>query len=148
MKIRVERQTTTSSHVRVRHARETYSFNSFNASVSTSNHHIFTHFVQRRSFLSSCYHLNLKQAFKVKNLVPMTMHHSRCHWSRALYQVLMRMLMPKKPLFRIATLRFSRNKTDCSHRHLFSRDFQKYPTFAFPGSKGPHLAKRKKRNSY
>ena len=49
------------------------------------NHQIFTSFGQRRSFLSSCYHLNRKQAFKVKNLVPMTMHHYRCHWSRALY---------------------------------------------------------------
>ena len=49
------------------------------------NHQIFTSFGQRRSFLSSCYHLNRKQAFKVKNLVPMTMHHYNCHWSRALY---------------------------------------------------------------
>ena len=58
---------------------KTCSFNSFSASVSTLNHHIFTYFVQRRSFLSSSYHLNLKKAFKVKNLVPMTMHHGRCH---------------------------------------------------------------------
>ena len=43
------------------------------------NHQIFTSFGQRRSFQSSCYHLNVKQAFKVKNLVPMTMHHCRCH---------------------------------------------------------------------
>ena len=62
------------------------------------NHRIFTSFGQRRSFLSSCYHLNLKQAFKVKNLVPMTMHHCRCHWPRALYQVSMRMLMQKRPV--------------------------------------------------
>ena len=66
---------------------ETCSFTSFNASVSTSNHQIFTYFVQRRSFLSSCYHFNLNQAFKVNNLVPMTMHYCRCHWSRALCQV-------------------------------------------------------------
>ena len=62
------------------------------------SHQIFTSFGQLRSFLSSCYHLNLKQAFKVKNLVPMTMHHCRCHWPRALYQVSMRMLMQKRPL--------------------------------------------------
>ena len=30
----------------------------------------------------------------------MTMHHSRCHWSRALYQVLVLMLMQKRTLFR------------------------------------------------
>ena len=60
------------------------------------NQQIFTSFGQQRSFLSSCYHLNLKQAFKVKNLVPMTMHHCQCHWSCALYQVLVRMLMQKK----------------------------------------------------
>ena len=34
--------------------------------------------IQRRSFLSFCYHLNLKQTFKVKNLTPMTMHPGRC----------------------------------------------------------------------
>ena len=62
------------------------------------NHQIFTSFGQRRSFLSSCYHLNLKQAFKVKNLVPMTMHHCRCHCPRALYQASMCMLMQKRPL--------------------------------------------------
>ena len=62
------------------------------------NHQIFTSFGQRWSFLSSCYHLNLKQAFKVKNLVPMTMHHCHCHWPRALYQVSMRMLMQKRLL--------------------------------------------------
>ena len=64
------------------------------------NHQIFTSFRQR-SFLSSCYHLNFKQAFKVTNLVPMTMHHCRCHWSRALYQVLVRMLMQKRPLLTV-----------------------------------------------
>ena len=46
-----------------------------------------SYFVQRRSFLSSCYHFNLKQAFKENNLVPMTMQHGRCHWSRALWQI-------------------------------------------------------------
>ena len=61
------------------------------------NHQVFTSFGQRRSSLSSSYHLNLKQAFKVKNLVPMTMHHCRVHWPRALYQVSMRMLMQKRP---------------------------------------------------
>ena len=65
------------------------------------NHQIFTSFGQRRSFLSSCCYLNLKQAFKVKNLVPMTMHHCRCHWSRALYQVLVRTLMQKRPLLTV-----------------------------------------------
>ena len=84
IKTRVERQTTTNSHVRVRHRWKTCSFNSFRASVSNLNHHIFSNFLQRRSFLSSCYHLNLNQAFKVKNLVPMTMHHGRCHWTCAL----------------------------------------------------------------
>ena len=64
--------------------------------ISTFNHQMFTYFVQRRSFLSSRYHLNLKQAFKVKNLVPMTMHYGSCHWSRALYHVLVRMLMQRK----------------------------------------------------
>ena len=62
----------------------------------SANHQIFTSFGQRRSFLSSCYHLNLKQAFKVKNLVPMTMHHCHCNWSCALYQALVRMLMQKR----------------------------------------------------
>ena len=95
---RVERQTTTSSHVRGRYPWETYSFTSFSASVSSLNHQIFTYFFQRRSFLSFCYHLNLKQAFKGKNLVPMTIHHFRCRWSRALHQVLVRMLMQKRPL--------------------------------------------------
>ena len=65
------------------------------------NHQIFTSFGQRRSFLSSCYHLNLKQTFKVKNLVLMAMHHCRCHWPRALYQVSMRMLMQKRPLLTV-----------------------------------------------
>ena len=87
MKTRVELQTTTSSHVRVRHPLGTCSFTSFSASVSTLNQQIFTYFVQRRSFLRSCYHFNIKQAFKVNNLVPMTMQHGRCHWSRALWQV-------------------------------------------------------------
>ena len=67
----------------------------------SGNHQIFTSFGHRRSFLSSCCHLNLKHAFKVKNLVPMTMHHCRCHWSRDLYQVLVRMLMPKRPLLTV-----------------------------------------------
>ena len=62
------------------------------------NHQIFTSFEQRRSFPSCCCHLNVKQAFKVKNLVPMTMHHCRCHWPRALYQVFVRTLMQKRPL--------------------------------------------------
>ena len=30
----------------------------------------------------------------------MTMHHGRYDWSHALYQVLVRMLMQKRPLFR------------------------------------------------
>ena len=62
------------------------------------NHQIFTSFGQRQSFLSSCYHLNLKQAFKVKNLVSMTMHHYPCHCPHALYQVSMHMLMQKRLL--------------------------------------------------
>ena len=62
------------------------------------NHQIFTSFGQRWSLLSSCYHLNLKQASKVKNLAPMTMHHCHCHWPRALYQFSMRMLMKKRLL--------------------------------------------------
>ena len=82
--------------IRVRHPWENCSFTSFSAFVSTLNHQIFTYFVQRRSFLSSCYHLNLKQAFKERNLVPMTIYHGRCHWSLALYQVLVRMLIQKK----------------------------------------------------
>ena len=63
------------------------------------NHQIITSFGQQKSFLNSCYHSNLKH--KVKNLVPMTMHHCRRHWSRALYQVLVRMLMQKKPLLTV-----------------------------------------------
>ena len=63
------------------------------------NHQIFPSFGQRQSFLSSCCHLNLKQAFKVKNLVPMTMHHAHCHWSRALYQVASALAPAKRPLF-------------------------------------------------
>ena len=65
------------------------------------NHQIFTSFGQRRSFLSSRYPLNLKQAFKAKNLVPMTMHHCRCHWSPALYHILVCMLMQKRLLLTI-----------------------------------------------
>ena len=34
----------------------------------------------------------------------MTMHHGRCHWSRAVYQVLVRMLMQKKTPVAIGTL--------------------------------------------
>ena len=41
------------------------------------------------------------QAFKVKNLVPMNMHHGRCHCSRALYQALVRMLLQKKTPVRL-----------------------------------------------
>ena len=111
-------QTTTNSHVRVRHPRKTCPFNSFRASVSTLNHHIFTYFVQRRSFLSSCYHLNLNQAFKVKNLVPMTMHQGRCHWTCALYQVLVRMLMQKRPLLQQISLNL------CKSRNLYLIDFK------------------------
>ena len=65
------------------------------------NHQIFTSFEQRRSFPSYCCHLNVKQAFKVKNLVPMTMHHCRCNWSRPLYQVFVRTLMQKRPLLTV-----------------------------------------------
>ena len=65
------------------------------------NHQIFTSFEQRRSFPSYCCHLNVKQAFKVKDLVPMTMHHCRCHWSRPLYQVFVRTLMQKRPLLTV-----------------------------------------------
>ena len=43
---------------------ETCSLTSFSASVSTLNQQIFTYFVKRRSFLSFCYHFNLKQTFK------------------------------------------------------------------------------------
>ena len=93
---RVERQTTTSSHVFVRHPWETCSFTLFSESVFTLNHQTFTYFVQRRSFLSSCYHFNLKQDFKVSNLVPMTMQHGCCHWSRALWQVSSRACSCKK----------------------------------------------------
>ena len=56
-------QTITNSHIRIRHPWETCSFTSFIASVSTLNYQIFTYFVQRRFFLSSCYHFNLKKAF-------------------------------------------------------------------------------------
>ena len=87
---------------------ETCSFTSFSASVSTLNQQIFTYFEQRGSFLSSCYHLNLKQAFKVKNLVPTTMHYSCCHLLRALYQVLVRMLMQQRSLLSVNSLFFHR----------------------------------------
>ena len=63
------------------------------------NHQIITSFGQRRCFLNSCYYLNLKH--KVKNLVPMTMHHCRWHRSGALYQVLVCMLMQKRPLLTV-----------------------------------------------
>ena len=46
--------------------------------LSPRSAHQSTYFVQRRSFLSFCYHLNLKQTFKVKNLTPMTMHPGPC----------------------------------------------------------------------
>ena len=99
IKTRVERQTTTSSHVRVRHPWETCSFTLFSASVSFLNHQIFTYFVQRRSFLSPCYHFNLKQAFKVNNLVPKTMHHGRCQLVACpLSSQRSRKLMQKRPL--------------------------------------------------
>ena len=96
----VKRQTTTSTHVRVRHPWETCSFTSLSASVSSLNHQIFTYFVQQRSFLSSCYHLNLKQAFKVKNLVPIYDYAARSLSlvvSSFNYHVLVRMLMQKRP---------------------------------------------------
>ena len=78
------------------------SFTSFSASVSTSNHQIFTYLVQRRPFLSSCYHFNLKQAFKVNNLAPTTSYAPQslslvvCYLSSQRS----RMLMQKRPLFR------------------------------------------------
>ena len=99
IKTRVERQTT-SCPVRVRHPWETCSFTLFIASVSTLNRHqIFTYFVQRRSFLSPCYHFNLKQAFKVNNLVPMTKQHGRCQMVACpLSSQQSRMLMQKRPL--------------------------------------------------
>ena len=85
---------------------------------STLNHHIFTQFVQRRSFLSSCYRLNLNKAFKVKNLVPMTMHRGRCHWTCALYQVLVRMLMQKRPLLHITQL-YNTSNSYCFSKAVF-----------------------------
>ena len=103
---RVERQATTSSHVFVRHPWETCSFTLFSESVFTLNHQTFTYFVQRRSFLSSCYHFNLKQAFKVNNLVPMTMHHGRCQLVACpLSSQRSRMRMQKRPLFSTTTLK-------------------------------------------
>ena len=107
IKTRVERQTTTSVHVRVRHPWETCSFTLFSASVSTLNRHqIFTYFVQRRSFLSLCYHFNLKQAFKVNNLVPMTKHQGRCQMVACpLPSQQSRMLMQKRPLFLLMVIK-------------------------------------------
>ena len=64
------------------------------------NHQIFTSFGQWRSFLSSCYWISSKLS-KWRILVTMTMHHYHCHWSRALYQVLVRMLIKKRPLLTV-----------------------------------------------
>ena len=125
IKNRVERQTTTSSHFRVRRPWETCSFSSFSASVSALNHQIFTYFVQQRSFLSFCYYLNLKQAFKVKNLVPMTMHQGRCHWWRALYQVFVHMLMQKDPC---STKHVKENSY--LQRNFLNHDVQNVPKIA------------------
>ena len=86
--------------IRVRHPWENCSFTSFSAFVSTLNHQIFTYFVQRRSPLRSCYHLNLKQAFKVKNLVPMTWSTTVAVTGRVLFiKSPSRMLTQKRPLF-------------------------------------------------
>ena len=64
------------------------------------NHQIFTSFGQWRSFLSSCYWISSKLS-KWRILVTMTMHHYHCHWSHALYQVLVRMLIQKRPLLTV-----------------------------------------------
>ena len=74
-------------------------FTSFSASVSTLNQKIFTYLVQRRSFPSSCYHFNVKQAFKVNNLAPMTMQpRSLSLVACSLSSQRSRMLMQKRPL--------------------------------------------------
>ena len=89
---------------------------------------IFTYFVQRRSFLSSCYHLNLKQAFKVKNLVPMTIHHGGCHWSRALYQVAVAHAYAKKtpvPKIKVILSLFSSHNTNVPQRSSQAKTRQK-----------------------
>ena len=94
-------ETTTSNHVRVRHPWETCSFTSFSESVSALNNQIFTYFVQRRSFLSSCYHFNLKQAFEWQteefgsyDYVPRSLSLVAC----SLSSQRSRMLMQKRPL--------------------------------------------------
>ena len=68
-KSRHKHQTTTISHVRVRHPWETFSFTSFNSSVSTSCKSPDLHFFWTTKIFPK-FLLNLKQAFKVKNLVP------------------------------------------------------------------------------
>ena len=99
----VERQTTTSSHVRARCSCQTSLGNLLFHLVKRISLHFKSPdlylFVQQRSFLSSCYHFSLKQAFKVNNLVPMTMHHGRCHWSCSWSSQRSRMLMQKRPVF-------------------------------------------------
>ena len=130
IKTRVERQTTTSSHVRVRHPWETCSFTPFSASVSSLNQQIFTYFVQR-SFLSSCYHFNLKQAFKVNNLVPMTMHHGRCQLVACpLSSQRSRMLMQKRPLLKLT---ISRRKLKPVHvyPYFFSLFWEHWTNYLF-----------------
>ena len=116
------------SALRVRHPWENCSFTSFSAFVSTLNHQIFTYFVQRRSPLRSCYHLNLKQAFKVKNLVPMTIHHGGCHWSRALYQVAVAHAYAKKtpvPKIKVILSLFSSHNTNVPQRSSQAKTRQK-----------------------
>ena len=129
IKTRVERQTTTSSH-----------------SCQTSLRKLLFHLVQRirlhfkspdlylfcttnwRSPVRSCYHLNLKQAFKVKNLVPMTIHHGGCHWSRALYQVAVAHAYAKKtpvPKIKVILSLFSSHNTNVPQRSSQAKTRQK-----------------------
>ena len=50
----------------------------------------------------------------------MTMHHGGCHWSRALYQVLVRMLVHKRPrwLCSKADQRLTRVSLSCIQEHF------------------------------
>ena len=89
------------THVRVRHPSETFSFTSFSASVSTFCKSPDLYFFWTMKVFPKFLLLNLKQAFKVKNFSSyMTMHY-HCHWSHALYQVLVRMLIQKRPLLTV-----------------------------------------------
>ena len=50
----------------------------------------------------------------------MTMHHGPCHWSCALYQIMVRMLMQKRPLFIISVSGIFKRQRLVPHQRIYS----------------------------